>query len=161
MKFARTIRFDPSDLNVFPVAAEEGEWALVGTFCFSSMSSKQLSGKMKQAFSNGFLGCESFGFSTLVSVVSATSSDLKKIENQLANYFVKRFGAPSREAALGAASEEIDFMLELCEAHSNGTLLAIHRAWEDDNIKETFRSLPKPDSCASQQIWTIIEEDTD
>ena len=35
MKLARTIRFDPSDLNVFPVAAEEGEWALVGTFCFA------------------------------------------------------------------------------------------------------------------------------
>ncbi|MGB1356400.1 MAG: DUF6505 family protein, partial [Candidatus Puniceispirillaceae bacterium] len=30
MKLARTIRFDPSDLNVFPAAAEEGEWALVG-----------------------------------------------------------------------------------------------------------------------------------
>ena len=32
MKFARTIRFDKSDLNIFPVAAEEGELALVGTF---------------------------------------------------------------------------------------------------------------------------------
>ena len=38
MKLARTIRFDPSDLNVFPLAADEGEWALVGTFCFASLS---------------------------------------------------------------------------------------------------------------------------
>ena len=38
MKLARTIRFDPSDLNVFPVAAEEGEWALVGTFCFADVT---------------------------------------------------------------------------------------------------------------------------
>ena len=37
MKLAKTIRFDPSDLNVFPLAADEGEWALVGTFCFTGI----------------------------------------------------------------------------------------------------------------------------
>jgi hypothetical protein len=45
MKLARTIRFDPSDLNVFPLAADEGEWALVGTFCFASLSADAISGK--------------------------------------------------------------------------------------------------------------------
>ena len=34
MKFARTIRFDKSDLNIFPRASEEGELAVVGTFSF-------------------------------------------------------------------------------------------------------------------------------
>ena len=37
MKLARTIRFDRSDINVFPIAADEGEWALVGTFCFAGI----------------------------------------------------------------------------------------------------------------------------
>ena len=55
MKLARTIRFDPSDLKVFPRAAEEGEWALVGTFCFAHLNEADLTGKVKQAFSNGFL----------------------------------------------------------------------------------------------------------
>ena len=55
MKFARTIRFDKSDLNIFPVAAEEGELALVGTFSFSNIQSQDLKGKVKQAFSNGFI----------------------------------------------------------------------------------------------------------
>ena len=40
MKFARTIRFDKSDLNIFPVAAEEGQLALVGTFSFSNIQSQ-------------------------------------------------------------------------------------------------------------------------
>ena len=77
MKLARTIRFDPSDLNVFPLAAEEGEWALVGTFCFADIPPADLSGKIKQAFSNGFLGTGSFGFSTLVSVVNTRDDDIE------------------------------------------------------------------------------------
>ena len=34
MKFAKTIRFDKSDLNIFPLASEEGELAVVGTFAY-------------------------------------------------------------------------------------------------------------------------------
>ncbi len=50
MKFARTIRFDKSDLNIFPLAAEEGELALVGTFSFNEFEFQDLKGKIKQAF---------------------------------------------------------------------------------------------------------------
>ena len=38
MKFARTIRFDKSDLNIFPLASEEGELAVVGTFSFYNIA---------------------------------------------------------------------------------------------------------------------------
>jgi len=62
MKLAKTIRFDPSDLNVFPLAADEGEWALVGTFCFAGIGEADIKGKIKQAFSNGFLGPDSWVF---------------------------------------------------------------------------------------------------
>ena len=158
MKLARTIRFDSSDLNIFPTAADEGEWAVVGTFCFAAMPPADLTGKVKQAFSNGFLGCQSFGFSTLVSVVHARPKDVQIITDHLANHLVDKFGAPSKVAAEDAISDEIEFMSELCESHKTGTLLAIHRSWGDDGIKEVFRSLPKPESCAEQKIWTIIDD---
>jgi len=159
MKLARTIRFDPSDLNVFPVAADEGEWAIVGTFCFSSLSENDLKGKVKQAFSNGFLGCQSFGFSTLVSVVKARPEDVGAIEAQLATHLVEKFGAPTKAAAAGAVADEIGFMAELCASHKTGTLLAIQRHWDTAGIKEEFRSLPKPYSCATQKIWTVVDDD--
>ena len=161
MKLARTIRFDSSDLNIFPTAADEGEWAVVGTFCFAAMPPADLTGKVKQAFSNGFLGCQSFGFSTLVSVVHARPKDVQIITDHLANHLVDKFGAPSKVAAEDAISDEIEFMSELCESHKTGTLLAIHRSWGDDGIKEVFRSLPKPESCAEQKIWTIIDDDVE
>ena len=38
MKLARTIRFDASDEHVFAHAAEEGEWAISGSFSFAKES---------------------------------------------------------------------------------------------------------------------------
>ena len=48
MKFAKTIRFDKSDLNIFPLASEEGELAVVGTFNFYNLNQQDLKGKIKQ-----------------------------------------------------------------------------------------------------------------
>jgi hypothetical protein len=160
MKLARTIRFDPSDLNVFPRAADEGEWALVGTFCFAGLNEAEITGKVKQAFSNGFLGLQSMGFSTLVSVVTLKPGDIDKIEALLCEIFLTEFGAPDKGAAMSAVTQEIAFMAELCSDHKTGTLLAIQRSLDDDGIRESFRSLPKPDSCAEQKIWTIVDDDS-
>ncbi|MGB2495262.1 MAG: DUF6505 family protein [Candidatus Puniceispirillaceae bacterium] len=159
MKLARTIRFDPSDLNVFPAAAEEGEWALVGTFCFADIAPEALTGKVKQAFSNGFLGTGSFGFSTLVSIVNASEDDVERLTEEVATAFVERLGAPDMTVARAAAAEELAFMAELCAQHKTGTLLTIQRQFGDEGITESFRSLSKADSCAEQMIWTVIEDE--
>ena len=159
MKLARTIRFDPSDLNVFPAAAEEGEWALVGTFCFADIAPEALTGKVRQAFSNGFLGTASFGFSTLVIIVNASEEDVARLTEAVAAAFVARLGAPSLEVARAAAAEEIAFMADLCAQHKSGTLLTIQRQIGDEGITESFRSLSKADSCAEQKIWTVIEDE--
>ena len=159
MKFARTIRFDKSDLNIFPLASEEGELAVVGTFSFYNIKPEDLKGKVKQAFSNGFLGCSTFGFSTLVSLVSINENEIKKLQINLAQYFIDNYGAPSKEVAEKAASEEINFMLDLCKEHELGSLLSLSRDFSEEGIKEKFRNLPKADSCAEQKIWTVVEED--
>ena len=159
MKFARTIRFDKSDLNIFPLASEEGELAVVGTFSFYNIKPEDLKGKVKQAFSNGFLGCSTFGFSTLVSLVSINENEIKKLQINLGQYFIDNYGAPSKEVAEKAASEEISFMLDLCKEHELGSLLSLSREFSEEGIKEKFRNLPKADSCAEQKIWTVVEED--
>ena len=159
MKFARTIRFDKSDLNIFPLASEEGELAVVGTFSIYNIKPEDLKGKVKKAFSNGFLGCSTFGFSTLVSLVSINENEIKKLQINLAQYFIDNYGAPSKEVAEKAASEEINFMLDLCKEHELGSLLSLSREFSEEVIKEKFRNLPKADSCAEQKIWTVVEED--
>ena len=141
MKFAKTIRFDKSDLNIFPLASEEGELAIVGTFNFYNLKQDDLKGKVKQAFSNGFMGCTTFGYSTLVSLVNIKEKELQQLKTNLGKYLIDNFGAPSQEMAEEAANEEINFMLDLCKNHEIGSLLSLSRTWQTDGIKEKFRNL--------------------
>ena len=158
MKFAKTIRFDKSDLNIFPLASEEGELAVVGTFNFYNLKQQDFNGKIKQAFSNGFMGCNTFGYSTFVSLVNISKEELQQLKTNLGKFLIDNFGAPSQEMAEEAANEEINFMLDLCKNHEIGSLLSLSRTWEIDGIKEKFRNLPKADSCAEQKIWTFVDE---
>ena len=158
MKFAKTIRFDKSDLNIFSLAAEEGELAVIGTFSFFNLDEEKLKGKMKQAFSNGFLGIPSFGYSTFISLTEVDEEDLKSLKNTLSNCFLKKYGAPSLEHANKAADDEVNIMLDLCSSHDKGSLISISREITRDGIKENFRNLPKAESCAEQNIWTFEEE---
>ena len=65
---------------------------------------------------------------------------------------------PATAAATAAAEQEIGFMADLCASHKIGTLLCIQREAGEDGITEQFRSLPKPESCAEQKIWTMVAD---
>ena len=66
MKFLRAIRLDESDAQVYEQASQPGEWAVPGSFAFLDMDPDTLHGKQLQAFKSGFLGTQSFGWTTLV-----------------------------------------------------------------------------------------------
>ena len=132
---------------MFESAAEPGEWAVTGTFIFADGDPDKLEGKARVAFRSGFLGIASLGWSTLVQVVEASDADRAAVDT-LANHLVAQFGAPSIADAVAAAEEEFEFTASLCD-HPRDTLIALHRAHEDGEIRETFRTLrpkdgPKP-----------------
>ena len=148
MKLLRTIRLDPSDTFIFEPAAEPGEWAVSGAFFFSDADVARLSGKARSAFRSGFLGIESLGWSTLVQIVNATDEDRDAAVKALAGKLVAHFGAPDLAAARSAAEHEIEFAASLCN-HPADTLIAVHRIYENGEIREAFRTLrprggPKP-----------------
>jgi hypothetical protein len=136
----RTIRLDPSDTFVYARPAEPGEWAVTGTFRFFGADLSALDGKARQAFRGGFLGVASFGWSTLVVVSEASDEDRRAAVEALAGQLVAHCGAPDIETARIAAAEEVDFARSLCD-HPQGTLLGLHRAAEEQAIRETFRTL--------------------
>ncbi|MCZ8185441.1 MAG: DUF6505 family protein [Beijerinckiaceae bacterium] len=139
-KLLRTIRLDPSDAFVFTRAAEPGEWAVPGTFLFWEQPVDGLLGKERAAFRSGLLGVESFGWSTLATIVEATDLERSLLVRQLAEQLVARCGAPDLAAALPAAESEVAYAEELA-APGPGVLVAIHRAVEDGEIIERFRTL--------------------
>lgn len=147
LKFPRTIRLDPSDTFVFERAAEPGEWAVSGAFVFWHSDLAALGPKQRVALRSGFLGIDSFGWSTLAIVTEATEAEREAMIERLAGQLKDKFGAPDLNAAREAAAQEIAFAASLCE-HPPQTLLAVQRTVEDGEIRERFRTL-KPRQAAA------------
>ncbi|NDR56794.1 DUF6505 family protein [Aliiruegeria sabulilitoris] len=150
MKLARAIHLDESDMQVFANPARTGEWCLSGGFEFSNWTEADLTGKPRQAFSNGWLGCETFGRVTFVAVARIEPEELATLENTLAQHFVDLYGAPSREAALPVAKEELAQMIDLCEEHAPNTLLTVARSLTEAGIREQFRSIKSEEASLDQ-----------
>lgn len=146
MKLARVIRLDESDLNVFETPGLAGEWAISGAFEFSDWGKAEIVGKARQAFSNGWLGLESFGRSTFVAVAKITEQEYETLVTSLADHFVAGFGAPDRDAALPVARAEIDHMREMCEDQDDNTIIVVSRELEEMGVREAFRVIPPQDA---------------
>ena len=156
MKLLRTIRLDPSDTFVFDRAAEPGEWAVSGSFVFLNGDTSALEGKSRSAFRGGFLGVQSFGWSTLVQIVDATERDYSEVVQTLADRLVAKFGAPTLNDAEIAAEAEVAFASSLC-SHPVDTLIAIHRSEENGEIRETFRSLQRKVGSKPRRAFSFVE----
>jgi Family of unknown function (DUF6505) len=148
VKLLKTVRADPSDTFIFDKAAEPGEWAVSGAFMFAQRDPATLTGKARAAFRAGFLGIDSWGWSTLARVVEASEEDRSAAVELLAARLVEHFGAPDVRMARPAAEEEIAFTASLCD-HPAGMLIAVSRRYEDGVTREAFRTLqsngrPKP-----------------
>ncbi len=158
MKLLRTIALDPSDTFVFDVAAEPGEWAVSGAFRFWDCEPSTLEGKARAAFRGGFLGLQSWGWSTLVEIVEATEQDRAEAVDLLARQLVARFGAPDLATARGAAEEELAFAQSLCE-HGAGTLIAVHRTAAEGDVREAFRILQRRAENCHTRAFSFVEVD--
>lgn len=150
MKLARAIHFDESDMNVYHSPARTGEWCISGGFEFSNWSQGDLAGKARQAFSNGWLGVETFGRVTFVAVTRIEPAELDALVQALAGHFVEMYGAPSVEAALPVAREELQQMADLCDEQDPNTVLSVVRELTDAGVKEAFRAIEKREAGLDQ-----------
>ena len=158
MKFPRTIRLDPSDVKVFPLAAEPGEWAVTGTFAFADAEPAALSRKEQLAFKSGWLGTGSFGRSTMVQVVDITAEQYDDVVRMIADHLAGEYGAPDAEAAMTAARDEAAYAAGLCD-HPVNTLLAIEREFTDDGISERVRAIAPEPAGAHTRVWEMVEDE--
>ena len=157
MKLAKSVQLDSSDTQVFEHPAKVGEWAIAGTFAFVDSDPADWSSKQQLAFRTAWLGIGSFGHSTFVQATEISTQEYEQALQSLAVYLVDEFNAPSREAAILAARQEIDDMSSLCD-HPPGTLLSIERSFTEDQITEKTRVLIPADKLAQSKIWTIVED---
>ena len=150
MKLARAIHFDESDQRVFAVPARTGEWCISGGFEFSDWTESDLVGKSRQAFANGWFGLETGGRVTFVAVTLIEPAETEALAALLAQHFVTYYGAPSVEAALPVATEEIAQMADLCEDHAANTLLTVARELTPAGVREAYRVIDAPEAGLDQ-----------
>jgi len=160
MRLLRTIALDPSDTFVFDLAAEPGEWAVSGAFRFCDQDPAKLSGKARAAFRSGFLGVQSWGWSTLAQIVPATEADRLALIELLARQLVDRFSAPDDATARAAAEEEAAFVQSLC-THPIGSLIAVHRSASDGEVREAFRRLQLRKGQGHGKAFSFMEVEDD
>ena len=156
MKLLRTIRLDSSDTFIFDPVAEPGEWAVSGAFAFWNGDPAKLEGKARTAFRSGFLSAESLGWSTLVQIVEANDADRANLVELLAQQLVDRFGAPDLKAAAAAAEDEVTFVESLC-TQPRDMLIAVHRSYEDGNVREAFRTLRPREGAKPARAFSFME----
>ena len=160
MKLLRTIALDPSDTFVFDVPTEPGEWAVSGAFRFFDRDPAKLDGKDRSAFRSGFLGVQSWGWSTLAQIVHASEDDRRTLVELLARQLVERFGASDLTAARLAAEEEVAFAQSLC-THPIGALIAVHRSASDGEVRESFRRLQLREGQGHGKAFSFMEVEDD
>jgi len=154
VKLLKTVRADRSDTFIFDKAAESGEWAVSGAFVFAHRDPDSLGGKARAAFRGGFLGIDSFGWSTLARIVEASEADRAAALEILASQLVRVCGAPDLSTARAAAEEEIAFAASLCE-HPAGMLIAVSRRYEKDMTHEAFRTLQSGAHWQQAPVFTF------
>jgi Family of unknown function (DUF6505) len=139
MNLARAIHLDESDTLVFHRPARTGEWLISGGFEFSNWDQSDLTGKARQAFTNGWLGLESFGRATFAAVTRIEPGEMDILADNLAQHFVTVYGAPDLDAARVVALDELRHMADMCDGQSPNTLLTVARELTDAGVNEAFR----------------------
>lgn len=160
MKLLRTIRLDASDTFIFERAAEPGEWAVPGAFAFWDRDPATLRGKARAAFRAGFLGVASLGWSTLAQIVEASTAERGELVDRLTQQLIAHFGAPDLAAARNAAEEEVAFAESLCSQPLD-TLVAMHRAFDKGEVRETFRTLRPRAGQKPARAFSFLEVEDD
>ncbi|MEM6887923.1 MAG: DUF6505 family protein [Pseudomonadota bacterium] len=150
MKLARAIHFDESDTRVFHSPARTGEWCISGGFEFSNWTDGDLVGKARQAFTNGWLGVETFGRTSFVAVAPLEPFERDALAKSLAQHFVNVYGAPSEDAALPVALEEISQMVAICEEQPANMLLTVARELTVAGVKESYGMIEPQDAGIEQ-----------
>lgn len=162
MRLLRILRLDDSDAEVYLPAAKAGELAVPGTFIFTfdNVPPERLGGSAAEAFRRGFLGLDSMGWGTLVTIAEVSDADRQAALDRLTAVFIDQFGAPDEAAARAQAEEELAFVDRLCERPIN-TILSLERSiGEDDNVEEQFHTHEQPQASweSPHPVVRIIPE---
>lgn len=141
-KFLQAVRLDDSDAMLYQRegAADDGEWLTSGGFAVCDIASGEHFYPSCRCDSS-FVALATGRRATIAEVVDVTDMEIEELVQTMARYLIERLNAPSREAALRVAGEEIRYTAELCETFSTGVWITVVRTLNDtgDAVTERYR----------------------
>ena len=81
---------------------------------------------------------------------------MRKWWTKLAQRLMQNFGAPDLAAARLAAEEEVSFAESLCTQPAD-TLIALHRSFENGELREAFRTLRPRDGAKPLRAFSFLD----
>lgn len=164
LQVLRILRLDDSDEQVYRSTAEAGELAVPGAFMFTFAETDpgELEGSEWHAFRRGFLGVDSLGWGTLVTVGHASPDERAHLLERLTTIFVERFGAPTAAAAREQAEQELGFAEHLCKQPLN-TILSVERSVDSEGgVREQFSTHRQEAGWEGQHpVFSIVPDEDD
>ena len=129
-KLLRAVRLDDSDEHVFREcgAAQDGEWVTTAGFAVGDAAS-----------ADSFMAIASRARCTIAEVVEVSDEELAQQVDAFAWELVKKWNAPSFEAARTLAQEELAHTAEVCESLAPEVWITVKRTRrEDGNLEEQY-----------------------
>lgn len=126
-KLLRAVRLDDSDEHVFRAcgAAQDGEWVTTAGFAVQDDLS-----------ADSFMAVASRARCTIAEVVEVSEADVHAQAEAFAWTLMKAWNAPSWDAALALAAEEVRHTVDVCETLSPGLWITTRRTRRDDGALE-------------------------
>ena len=127
-KLLRAVRLDDSDEHVFRGcgAASDGEWVVSGGYAVCAFDSDARCDPACHCESS-FVALGSRARCSIAEVVETTDSEMQEQVEALAWHLVKVWHAPSWEAALRVAGDELRHTAEICETLAPEVWITVKR----------------------------------
>jgi hypothetical protein len=128
-KLLRAVRLDDSDDHVFAGcgAAQDGEAVVTGGYAVCDFDSAPRCDPICHCGAS-FVAVAATRRCSIAEVVDVTEADVETQIDALAWYLVKRWNAPSWEAARALAEEEVRHTVEVCETLAPDVWITVKRS---------------------------------
>ena len=139
MNFLRAVRLDESDARILAEeggAAEDGEWVVSGGYAVCDLARGHRTPHCH--CDTTFVAVGARRRCTIAEVAEIGESELERLKENLAQFFLVELGAPTLEAARSAAAEECAYTAELASGFPPEVWITVRREPSADGVGERY-----------------------
>ena len=139
MKFLKAVRLDDSDERILAAeggAAAGGEWVVSGGYAVCDLTHGHRAPQCH--CESTFVAVASRRRCTIAEVVEIDPATYGQLKDALVHHFVEDLCAPSLEAAISAAEEELSYTADLAAGFPDEVWITVRRETTEEGLGERY-----------------------